>query len=163
MNIAALIATRAAAWNDAERDALRVVIDALKPSPRHLHDILDWLDDIAAREGTRPAAVLAAPELQGILRSRGAASDRLKRWKERLKRLRYPRLAAREAAVADHLRALDLGPTITVTAPPGLEGDVVSVAIHTRSTGELATALDRLRDRIARGDIDRLFTLLDEA
>jgi hypothetical protein len=159
----AVVAARTAGWEDAERATLQAVIDALRPSPRHLNDILDWLDDIAARDGTRPAAALAAPELQAILRARGAASDRLKRWKERLKRLRYPRLAARETTVADHLRALDLGPTITVTPPPGLEGDVVTVAIQARSTAELDAAISRLRDRIARGDIDRLFTLLDEA
>src|SRR5512145_642680 len=95
--IAALVAVRTANWDEAERAALQAAMTALKPSASHVRDILDWLDDIAARERTRPAAALADSELDAILRGRGSGPDRLKRWKERLKRLRYPRLAAREA------------------------------------------------------------------
>jgi hypothetical protein len=127
-----------------------------------MRDILDWLDDIAAREHARPAAALADAELVAIQRGRGSSPDRLKRWKERLKRLRYPRLAAREAAITDHVRALDLGAAVTVSTPAGLEGDAITVTIRARSPEELGTALDRLRDRIARGDVDRLFALLDD-
>jgi hypothetical protein len=159
----AVLARRAATWTDEERVALAAVVAALHPSARHLTDILDWLDDIAARDRVRPAAVLADPDLQAVLRFRGSAPDRLKRWKERLRRLRYPRLAAREAAIADLVRAMDLGRVIVVTPPPGLEGAVVTVAIAARSTSELASALACLHDRIARGDVDRLFALLDEA
>lgn len=163
MSTEAIIAERTAGWDDAERAALRALVEALRPSGRHLRDILDWLDDIAARERARPAAALAHPELQAIVRARGSAPDRLKHWKERLKRLRYPRLAAREAAVAEQIRVLDLGRMIAVSASPGLEGGAITVTIQARSTADLAVALDRLRDRITRGDVDRLFVLLDEA
>jgi hypothetical protein len=77
--------------------------------------------------------------------------------------VRYPRLAARESAIADLVRAMDLGGAIAVAPPPVLEGGVVTFTLTARSTDELAVALGRLRDRIVRGDVDRLFALLDEA
>lgn len=157
-----LLAARAATWPEDERAALGAIVEALRPSARHLADVLDWIEDIAARDHLPPGAVLARPELAAVLRSGASAPERLKRWKDGLRRLRYPRLAAREAAVADAIRALGLGGAITVAPPADLEGGVVTVTIRARAAEELAAALERLRDRLARGDVDRLFHLLDE-
>jgi hypothetical protein len=159
----ALAAARTAAWTDAERAALAAVIAALRPSARHLADILDWLDEVAVRDGVRPAAVLADPELRRLAGARGSAPDRLKRWKARLRCLRYPRLAAREAAIAELVRALDLGAAVAVRAAPGLEGGALTVTVRARSAAELAGALERLRARLAGGALAPLFALLDEA
>ncbi len=162
MKAETLLASRTAAWSDAARAELAGVVAALRPSARHLNDVLDWLDDIAARDGTSPGATLADVELRAIVASGGSAPERLKRWKERLRRLRYPRLAAREHAIAEHVRAMDCGAAVAIVPPAGLEGGVVTVTIRARSTAELTAALDRLRTRVARGDVDRLFALLDE-
>jgi len=158
-----LLVVRTATWSADARAALAAVVDALKPSPRHLVDILDWLDDIAARDGIAPRATFDDPELRRILASGGSAPERLKRWKERLRRLRYPRLAARERAIGAQLRAIDCGPSVTITPPPALEGGTATVTIRARSAAELATVLERLREHLDRGDIARLFDLLDEA
>jgi hypothetical protein len=163
VTIETLIAERTTTWTAQERVALRTVVEALRPSARHLTDILDWLDDIAARDRVRPAATLADHDLQAVLRFRGSRADRLKRGKERLRRLRYPRLAAREAAVADLVRAMDLGSAVVVAPPPLLEGGLVTITMAVRSPEELAAALERLRDGIARGDVGRLFALLEDA
>jgi hypothetical protein len=160
---AALVAARTAGWSDAERRAFAALVAALRPSARHLSDIPDWLDDIAAREGGRPGALLDDPALQAALRARGSAPDRLKRWKEQLRRRRYPRLAAREAAIAELVRGMDLGAALTLAPPPLLEGGTVTIALRARSADELVAALDRLRACVARGDVARLFALLDEA
>src|SRR6185369_17043261 len=111
-------------------------------SPRHLADVLDWLDDIAARGGTRPAAALANPSLRAALGGGGSPPDRLKRWKEALRRLRYPRLAAREQEFAAAVRALELGRGVTIAPPAALEGGVVTLTIRAGSVAELATVLD---------------------
>ncbi|MBI3767914.1 MAG: hypothetical protein HY271_05380 [Deltaproteobacteria bacterium] len=158
-----ILAARTAAWPVEARSALAAVVDALRPSAHHLSDMIDWLDDIAIRDGTSPGVVLADPDLRALLTAGGSAPERLKRWKERLRRLRYPRLVARERVLADHLRAMECGPTVGITPPPALEGGVVTVTIRARSAAELATAVESLRTRIARGDVDRLFALLDEA
>ena len=157
------IAERTTGWTNAERVELAHVVDELRPSARHLTDILDWIDDLAARDGARPGDVLAAPALRTALASGVSAPERLKRWKEALRRLRYPRLSAREEAVAGAIRALALDRTTSIEPPPALEGGVVTVSIRARSAAELAAALARIGDRLARGDIERLFALLEEA
>jgi hypothetical protein len=40
---------------------------------------------------------------------------------------------------------------------------VLTVTIRARSSAELGAAVDRLREPVARGDVERLFALLDEA
>lgn len=156
-----VLTARTAAWTVEERAALAVVVAALRPSARHLTDVLDWLDDIAARDAVRPAAVLADASLRAALTGAGSAPDRLKRWKERLRRLRYPRLAARETEFAAAVRALDLGPAVAVAPPAALEGGTVTVTIRAGSAGELAAILDRIDARRRSGALAALFDLLD--
>jgi hypothetical protein len=155
-----LINARTSAWTAAERAQLHEVVVDVRPSARHLADVLDWLDDIAARDGVRPAAVLAAPTLRTALAARGSAPDRLKRWKESLRRLRYPRLVAREQAFREAARALDLGRGVTLAPPAGLEGGTVSVTIRAASAAELEAVLDRFERCRRAGDLTRLFDLL---
>lgn len=159
----ALMAARTAAWTADERATLVAIVAVLRPSTRHLSDLLDWVEDIAVRDQVTPAQVLADRALAAITRAGGSAPERLKRWKERLRRLRYPRLAAREAAIAELVRAMDLGAAVSLVPPPALEGGTVTIAIRARSTAELVQTLERLRAGVARGDIARLFALLDEA
>jgi len=157
-----LAAARTAGWSAADRAALASVVRALRPSPRHLSDILDWIDDIVIREGSCPGDVLAHPALTATLAG-GSAPDRLKRWKTRLKRLRFPRLAAREALIAERISALGLGAAIRVVAPPDLEGGVLVFDIRAGSADALEAALLRVRERVADGSIAALFALIEEA
>ena len=157
----AILAARTAAWAEGARAALAALVAELRPSAHHLTDILDWLDDIAARDGTPPGAILNDAALRAIASGGGSAPERLKRWKERLRHLRYPRLAAREHAIADQLRAMACGPALTIAPPAGLEGGVVTVTIRARTPAELTDAVETLRARIAGGDVARLFALLD--
>jgi hypothetical protein len=156
-----LLAARTTAWTDDERAVLAEIVAALRPSPRHLADVLDWLDDIAARDGARAAAVLDAPSLVTALRGGGSPSDKLKRWKEALRRLRYPRLVAREQAFAAAARALELGRGVTIAPPAALEGGALTITIRAASAAELDAILDRLARARDAGDLGRLFALLD--
>ncbi len=160
--ITEMIDARTADWSDHECVALGRVVDVLRPSPRHLRDILDWLDDIATRDAGRPGAVLADPGLSRLLAARGSAPDRLKRWKEALRRLRYPRLVAREAEATTLIRGMALGPAARIQLPPALEGGALTVTLTVTSADALAQALARLDTSLRAGDIARLFGLLDE-
>lgn len=157
-----LVAARTVDWTDDERAALARMIATLRPSPRHVRDILDWLDDIATRAGDRAGAVLAEPGLVRLLDARGSAPDRLKRWKETLRRLRYPRLVAREAEATSLVRAMALGPAVRIQLPPALEGGAVTVTITAATETEFTAALTRLDKSLRAGEITRLFALLDE-
>jgi hypothetical protein len=156
-----LLAARTEDWSDDERGALARVVAVLRPSPRHLADVLDWLEDIAARDGMRPAAVLAESGLQHALAGSGSAPDRLKRWKETLRRRRYPRLAAREAEFAAAVRGLDLGRAVAIAAPAAFEGGAVTITIRAGSAADLEATLDRLDGARRRGALAELFALLD--
>ena len=156
-----IVAARTADWSASERAVLIAVVEALRPSPRHLVDALDWLDDIAVRDGVRPVAVLAEPGLRAAIAGRGSSPDRLKRWKERLRRLRYPRLAAREATFATAVRALDLGPGVMIAPPTEFEGGTLAISIRAGSAEELDAIVAQLEDRRRRGALARLFDLLD--
>ena len=155
-----MLAARTATWPEDERTQMAGVVAALRPSPHHLADILDWLEDLGARDGVTPASMLAAPKLRAALASPGSAPDRLKRWKEALRRLRYPRLVTREQEFAAAVRALDLGRGVAIAPPPGLEGGIVSVTIHAVSAAELEAILDRLDHCRRAGDLAGLFALL---
>jgi len=157
-----LAATRTVGWSEPDREALASVVRTLRPSPRHLTDILDWIEDIVIRDGGTPGDVLAQPTLTASLGG-GSAPDRLKRWKTRLKRLRFPRLAAREAVIGERIRALGFGAAIGVVPPADLEGGELTFDIRARSAEDLEAALLRLRERVADGSIAALFALLDEA
>lgn len=156
-----VLATRTTEWAPEERAGLAALVAELRPSAHHLADALDWLDDIATRDGTGPAAVLAAPALRAAAASPGSAPDRWKRWKEALRRLRYPRLAAREAEFGDAVRALDLGRSVRIVPPPAFEGGEVTVTVRAATADELAAAIDRLARAHADGTLARIFALLD--
>ncbi len=158
-----VLAARTTGWPEAARAALAAVVAELRPSASHLTDILDWLDDITVRDGSAPRTILADERLRAIAAGGGSAPERLKRWKERLRQLRYPRLATRERAIAEHLRTMACGPRLAVAPPAGLEGGVVTFTIRARSTADLTETVEELRTRIARGEVERLFALLDEA
>ncbi len=156
-----LLTARTTTWSDDERAAIADVVATLRPSPRHLADVLDWLDDIAARDALRPAAVLALPALRSALLGGGSPPDRLKRWKDALRRVRYPRLAAREQDFVAAARALELGRSVTIAPPAALEGGVVTLTIRAGSAAELDTILDALDRARDAGALARLFALLD--
>lgn len=155
-----LLAMRTGDWSPEERGALADVVAALRPSAHHLGDALDWLDDIAARDGARPAAALADPTLRAALAGRGSAPDRWKRWKDALRRLRYPRLVAREQAFRDAARALDLGRGAVVVPPCDFEGGVVTVTLRIASVDDVTGHVERLTEAQRSGAWARLFDVL---
>lgn len=157
-----LLAARTAAWNDEDRAALMHLVTTLQPSARHLSDVLDWIEDIVARDGGAAAALLADPELVAVLRVSGAASERLKRWKGRLRRLRFPRLAAREAAFAASVRALALGPDVAIEPPVDFEGGAITIRIRAASAAGLAATLRRLDAALAGGEMASCFASIDD-
>ena len=155
-----VLMVRTADWTTEDRAALIAVVAALRPSAHHLGDALDWLDDVAARDGVHPGEVLADPTLRTAFAARGSAPDRWKRWKDALRRLRYPRLAAREREFRETVRALDLGRAVTVAPPADFEGGVVTVTLRVSSEADLAEVGERLVKAQRAGTWSRLFGLL---
>src|SRR5207244_493650 len=76
----AILAARTAAWAEDARAVLAALVAELRPSAHHLTDILDWLDDIAARDGAPPESIMNDASLRAIARGGSSAPERLKRW-----------------------------------------------------------------------------------
>lgn len=151
------------AWPPGDGAALLEVAEALTLGGNHLTDIMTWLEDISARDGTTPADVLRTPAVRGILATSLGRSDKVKRVRTVIRSLRYPRLTALERTLAAEVEALGLGGDVAVRFPPGLEGDEITIEIRARGPAAVRAAVERLT-RAANGDgFERLFRHLDES
>lgn len=153
---------RLMALPEADREALVPLVVELRASENHLRDLLDWLEEIGLRDGLGFGAVL---ERAGVERIRSdprlGRAEKLKRIKEEVRRLRFPRLAEVEAAIAAKIRSLELGPAIEVSTPPGLEGGALTFVLKTGSAEDLRRAAAALAKAAERPEVAEIFELLD--
>ena len=81
-------------WQAADRTALAKLVLDLKIGENHLRDLMDWSEEIALRDGIAIAAIIASKAIDDIATDpRLGRADKVKRIKESLRRLRFPRLA----------------------------------------------------------------------
>ena len=144
-----------------DQQVLMKMITALKIGQNHIRDVLDWLDEIVLRDGGSIAAILARAPVGDIMTDpRLGRSDKVKRVKEELRRLRFPRLSQMETEIASRIRSLKLGPLIQVTSPPGLEGCFLTVQLKAANPGELKRLVAELAHAVEKPEIDEIFELL---
>ncbi|MBI2361223.1 MAG: hypothetical protein HYV04_20345 [Deltaproteobacteria bacterium] len=144
-----------------DREAIADLAQALKPSENHLRDFLDWLDEISLRDGVSPGKVLLSEPLVRIFSDpRLSRSDKLKRIKEEVRRLRFPRLSRIEDAFRGAVHEMGLSPQIQVAVPPGLEGGTVTVRLKSASYEELKRLVGELGRALETDSARRLFELL---
>ena len=88
------------AWKEQDRDGLFRVAYALKVSENHLRDLMDWLEEISLRDQLRIDEILSRRDIVDIQTDpRLGRADKLKRIKEQIRRMRFPRLAETEDAL----------------------------------------------------------------
>ncbi len=145
----------------ADGAALFAVVAELRAGENHVKDILDWLEEIALRDGVGVAAILDREELKRAATDpRLGRSDRLKRLKDELRRLRFPRLARVEDEIRRRIRELKPDPRLALGVPPGLEGGAVTIGCSAASCEELKRLAAEL-SRIAEEEKMReIFALL---
>ena len=150
------------AWPETDRAALFSLLQDLQCGENHLKDLLDWLEEIAARDEQTVADMLERREIRGARATAGSRHDKLKAVKTVLRKLRYPRLTRLEENVRQAVKALDLGRTEQVSFPADFEGDEVTVSLTARNVHELRDGLARLQQRLDDGRFQRVFDALDE-
>lgn len=150
------------AWSEEDQTALLTVAQELHLGENHLRDFLDWLEEIAARDGETVHALFTRAEIRQPLDVRVSRNDKLKAVKEALRKIRYPRLSRLEEELRAARKALDLGNRIQVSFPPSLEGEEITVELKARNLQELTDNLHRLQQRVDDGSLQRLFALFDE-
>jgi hypothetical protein len=110
----------------------------LKVSENHLRDLMDWLEEISLRDQLSVAEILSRREMTSIQTDpRLGRADKIKRIKENIRRLRFPRLAETEDALQRRIQELKLHPEVRLSVPAGLEGGNLRVEFHASSRDEL--------------------------
>lgn len=148
-------------WTPADGSALERVAFSLKISENHLRDLMDWLEEISLRDGVAIHAILASASIHSIETDpRLGRADRLKRIKEQIRRLRFPRLAEVEDAVQTRIQALKLHPEIHLTAPLGLEGGTLRVEFAAASQDDVKRLARSLHEAAEKASMAEIFKLL---
>jgi ParB-like chromosome segregation protein Spo0J len=140
-------AARLARWPEADREAALNFFETFRPSLSNRRLWLDWLEDLARREGRSPANILADPDFQNLAAGgetrNSAAAGAL------LFRRRHPMLADLRQRRADRLRALNLPPSARLALDPDFEDLSFSLTLtftgldDFQALAELVSALPR--------------------
>jgi hypothetical protein len=153
------IEARWLALGDADRAALLILMQQIKAGENHFKDVLDWLEEIALRDGIGIASLVESLAAT-IDDPRLGRNDKLKRLKDELRRLRFPRLARMEDEIQRRVRELKLAPGVSLTVPVGLEGGSVTVKIQAESAEEMRARLQSLAGAAESGPMNEIFALL---
>jgi len=152
---------RLAAWGEKSRNALFRLALTLKMSENHVRDFTDWLEEISLRDGTTPGDVLSSAPIRNIETDpRLGRADKLKRIKEQLRRLRFPRLSAAEDFVKARIREMKLPPSLRMSAPPGLEGAKLRAEFEASSVRQLEELAGALTQATRNPALATLFAVL---
>jgi hypothetical protein len=148
-------------WAPADREALATLALSLKIGENHLREMMDWLEEMALRDGKSIQNILAdRPIYDASTDPRLGRADRLKRIKEQLRRRRYPRLAQTEDQIRTHINALKLHPEIHLSVVPGLEGGHLKVEFQSGSLAELSAFVAKLSEVLSLRPMGAIFELL---
>lgn len=144
-----------------DREALLGLAKELKIGENHFRDLLDWLEEIALRDDVSLCEMLKGESLMRILSEpRLGRNDKLKRFKDELRRRRFPRLAQMEEDIRKRIQAMKLGSQIQMTFPPGLEGGTLTVQVRATSYEEFRRLIVELGGLLESEAMKEIFDLL---
>ena len=145
-----------------DRQALMDIAAALRASENHVRDLLDWLQEIGLRDGTSIGTLLSKETFGVILTDpRLGRNDKLKRVKEEVRRMRFPRLSQIETEIAKRIQALKLKPQAELAVPAGLEGGFLTLQVKAWGWQELRQLLAELAQVAEKAEVKEIFELLD--
>ena len=132
-------------WNPKDGAALLDIALSLKAGENQLRDLMDWAEEIALRDGVVICEILANKTIDEIRTDpRLGRADRLKRIKDQVRRMRFPRLSRIEDSIQSKIVQLKLPPNVRLSVPAGLEGGDLQIEFNAGSPAELKTILAKL-------------------
>ena len=147
---------------EADRKALLDLARGLKIGDNHMRDILDWTEEMQLRDGVTLSQAVWAKTVEPIWTDpRLGRSEKLRRIKDELRRLRFPRLVLAEREIQKRLRSLGLKSEIRVSVPPALEGGFLSIQLKSTSHEDLKRLVGELWPLVDRPEIREVFDLLN--
>src|SRR5919106_2149561 len=153
--------TRWLEWERADKEALFELATALKVGENHVRDLMDWLEEITLRDQCAVHEILAQKALADIQSDpRLGRADKLKRIKEQVRRLRFPRLSQVEDSIRTRIQELRLPSAVRLAAPPGLEGGYLHVEFSASNTEELRKFAAQLAEVAGHESVKEIFRML---
>jgi hypothetical protein len=135
---------------------------ATRASENHLRDLIDWLEEISLRDRLLIRDILATEPIPGLkMDPRLGRADKLKRIKNQIRRLRFPRLSEIEDSIQAHIRELKLKPPIRLSVPAGLEGAKLHVEFEASTQAELLALIRELAEAAQNSSMETIFALLN--
>ena len=121
-------------------------------------ELLDDLWEIGRRESVQVRRILQRVEIRRALASAGLSPfQKAERVRHTLKKLRYPRLSAREEKFAAALRRIGWPKGIAIQPAPFFEDRDITVSFRFRSREELTACLVKLAAAAEHVEVDDLF------
>jgi len=134
-------------WGEEERGGMLVVLKELRCSAGIQMEITERIREIALREDRQRLSVLRRPEFCAVLNDRNTNHrQKTAALRALLTRWRFPRLSAREERFASEWSAVSLPRSISLSPPPGFEGEEWRFQITFSSPLELRELLQRAED-----------------
>jgi hypothetical protein len=151
-------------WNATDGAALLELALALKAGENHLRDLMDWLEEIELRDGVVISELLQSKTIADIrTEPRLGRADRLKRLKDQVRRIRFPRLSQLEDSIQAKVRQLKLQPTVKLSVPAGLEGGDLQIEFAARSPAEFKSIVANLGAAAESENLAEIYLLLKGA
>jgi len=121
-------------------------------------ELLDDLWEIGRRDSAQVRRILQRVDIRRALAPAGlSALQKAERVRQALKKMRYPRLFAREEAFAAVLRRVGWPKGIAIQPAPFFENGNITVSFRIKSREELTACLEKLSGAAAHEDVDDLF------
>jgi len=148
-------------WNANDGAALLEVALTLKAGENHLRDLMDWLEEIELRDGVAISELLQSKTIADIRTDpRLGRADRLKRIKDQIRRIRFPRLSQIEDLIQSKIRQLKLPPAVKLSAPAGLEGGDLRIEFTAASPAEFKHMAAKLGAAAESESLVEIYVLL---
>ena len=151
-------------WNPKDGAALLDLALSLKAGENHLRDLMDWAEEIALRDGIGICEIFANKAITDLRTDpRLGRADRLRRIKDQVRRMRFPRLSQIEDSIRSKIRQLKLPPSVTLSAPSGLEGGELQIEFAAGSPAEFKSILEKLGAAAESKTLAEIYLLLNGA
>ena len=113
----------------------------MRPGVNKLREVLEWIDEIAGRDGISPAAVIRRDDIQRILNNK---EPRYSNLREILFALRHPNLDALRKEVWLALDKLKIAQGTKIKTDENFEKDQIRVELEFQTLEELQEQIDKL-------------------
>ena len=145
-------------WDDLT--AAENLFSALKPGVNKWRDLLDLIDEVAARENTTPEKILSQDEIKNSLATTELnPSQQYDRIHQYLYNLRYPVLSEMKKQVARALDEMDLDDKTRLKFQETFESNELKLELKFQSEKELSRQVEQIFQALQSGSVEKLIKI----